>query len=353
MDLLFRFMTFLMRFLDPEMAHSCTIFILKSGIVPKYNFSCDQALKNELFGLQFENPIGLAAGFDKNAEVPLQMLGLGFGFVEIGSVTPQPQYGNQKPRIFRLSANQAIVNRLGFNNEGHLVVAKNLGRVHEIKKGIIGVNLGKNKNSKDFIEDYKEGVRCFGKLADYITINISSPNTPGLRDLQARENLDVLLKEICETMSDLCADQVPPLLVKVSPDLDSQEKADIAELVVKYKVDGLIATNTTISRQGYLNIKNGMETGGLSGQPLFNISTEVVRDFFRLTQGQIPIIGVGGVANGAQAYEKIRAGASLVQLYSALVYNGPSLIREINSDLGKLLRNDGIEKISDAVGIDA
>ena len=337
--------------IDPEWAHSVAISALKMGVVPSQGRGFDPILSTRVWGLRFENPIGLAAGFDKNGEVACQMLSQGFGFIEVGTVTPLPQGGNDKPRLFRLPVDRGIINRLGFNNKGSEVVLENLINI-KAPRGIIGVNLGKNKDTKSHSHDYILGLLTLAKYASYIVINISSPNTPGLRAYQRKDILSDLLYVLGQELSKLKLEPRPPLLLKVAPDLTSEERYDIAQVVMESEVDGLIATNTTILRPNYLHGKNKSEVGGLSGEPLFDISTQVLADFFRLTGGSIPIIGVGGVSNGYQAYQKIRAGASLVQLYSALVYKGPSVVKRINEELAILLRNDGYENISEAVGAD-
>ena len=342
----------LFRIVGPESAHSLSLFALKRGLVPRRVEISDPILKVDLWGLEFKNPIGLAAGFDKNCVVPNEMLRQGFGFVEIGSVTPKPQTGNPRPRVFRLGEDQAVINRLGFNSQGSAIVAKNLLKARRKKVGIIGVNIGKNKSSKNAIEDYTQLLSSYADRTDYLAINVSSPNTPGLRALQKRKHLEDLLKAIKQTLKQSKLVTFPPLLVKISPDLSEEDKHSLAEVILDNKVDGLIATNSTIVRPNSLTSNNKNEIGGLSGQPLFDISTRVVNDFFRLTEGKVPIIGVGGVASGMQAYRKIRAGASLVQLYSALIYRGPSLITKINRELADLLKNDGFENIADAVGVD-
>jgi len=338
-------------FIDPEWAHNAAISALKMGIVPSSGTISDPILKTKVWGLRFENPIGLAAGFDKNGEVVCQMLSQGFGFIEIGTVTPLPQEGNNKPRLFRLPIDEGIINRLGFNNKGSQVVLKNLFNIKASKR-IIGINLGKNKDTESYSHDYILGLLTLAKYASYIVINISSPNTPGLRKYQRKDILTNLLYVLGQELRKLNLNPRPPLLLKVAPDLTDKERYDIAQVVMESEVDGLIATNTTISRPGYLRDRQKSESGGLSGQPLFDISTRVLSDFFRLTEGRIPIVGVGGVSNGYQAYQKIRAGASLVQLYSALVYKGPSVVKKINKELAALLRSDGYEKICDAVGAD-
>jgi dihydroorotate dehydrogenase len=337
-----------LRLLDPETAHRLGIHALKAGLVPQPERFEDACLRTSLWGLEFPNPIGLSAGFDKNAEVYSQMLAQGFGFVEIGSVTPRPQSGNAKPRIFRLPEDDAVINRLGFNNDGMEKVAE---RLSHGRLGIVGANLGKNKESTDAAADYVAVAEVLAPLADYVVVNVSSPNTPGLRALQGKGPLKELLEAVQDTLRRVSSAS-QPLLLKIAPDLTEDDKADIAEVVLELGIDGLIATNTTIGRPDTLKSPKRTETGGLSGRPLFSPSTEVLRDMYRLTQGQVPIIGVGGVSSGWDAYAKIRAGASLVQLYSSMVYHGPGLVNKINQDLVKLLFEHGFASVKEAVGAD-
>jgi len=328
------------------------ICALKNGWIPASPPVDDTVLKTRIWERDFANPLGLAAGFDKNGEVPDAMLAQGFGLVEIGSVTPRPQSGNPKPRLFRLTSDQAVINRMGFNNAGMDTVAGHLTKRPENSRGWVGVNLGKNKETENALDDYILGINTLAPLADYIVINVSSPNTPGLRALQGREPLAHLLNGVKDALGDLKLTPSPPLLLKVAPDLTDEDKHDIAEVALDVGIDGLIATNTTIERPDSILHPLKNETGGLSGQPLFAPSTAVLADFYRLTKGKIVLIGVGGVENGAQAYQKIRAGASLVQLYSALAYHGPGLINRINRELATCLKRDGFSSVSDAVGAD-
>tara|TARA_B100000029_G_C17503255_1_gene933475 strand:- start:186 stop:1250 length:1065 start_codon:yes stop_codon:yes gene_type:complete len=338
--------------LDPELAHSIVIKFLKLGLFVPEKINNDPILKTDLWGKTFLSPLGLAAGFDKNAEAVPAMLGQGFGFVEVGSITPKKQKGNVKPRLFRLVNDRAVINRMGFNNDGHRTILTRIKKFRQRKvQGLIGINLGKNKNGQDPFSDYVEGIRLFAEYADYLVINISSPNTPGVRALQEKENLDRLLSHAKNALSEI-ADQCrpPPLLLKISPDLTDSEKADIIEVVLKHQVDGVIATNTTVSRPSSLQNRFQPEAGGLSGKPLFEQSTKLLGDFYKLTNGKVPLIGVGGISSGADAYEKIRAGASLVQLYSALIYDGPKITCRINRELADFLRKDGFTNVSQAVG---
>jgi dihydroorotate dehydrogenase len=329
--------------LDAEAAHGLTLATLKAlpcGKAP----DCPANLAQRLFGLDFPNPIGLAAGFDKNAEVPAQMLGLGFGFVEVGTVTPLPQAGNPRPRLFRLTEDQAVINRMGFNNGGHDAVFARLQNL--AKTGIVGINIGANKDSVDRIGDYVQGVIRFGETADYLTVNISSPNTPGLRSLQTSAELSLLLTKLNDARARLS--RRPPMFLKIAPDLGEAELADMAALV-KGNVDAVIISNTTVTRP-HLTSALAREGGGLSGRPLFDLSTRQLARFFCLTKGEMPLIGVGGISDTHRAFEKIRAGASLLQLYSALVYQGPQLVNEITQGLSRLV---GSATLSDFTGRDA
>ncbi len=336
--------------IDPETAHGLAIFALKRGLVPSCRGKDDPRLRQQLWGRDFANPVGLAAGFDKNGEVTDSMLAQGFGFVEAGTVTPEPQPGNPRPRLFRLASERAVINRLGFNGDGMEAVRRNL--LARRSRGPVGVNLGKNADSADAFADYAAAARTFAGLADYLVVNVSSPNTPGLRALQSRDQLAGLLDAVKEAVAGAAPDNPPPLLLKVAPDLTEDDKRDIAEVALEKNLDGLIATNTTIERPEGLSGADRDENGGLSGRPLFEPSTRVLADFHRLTQGRLTLIGVGGISSGADAYAKIRAGASLVQLYTALVYEGPGLARRINRELAALLERDGFANVAEAVGAD-
>ena len=330
--------------LDPEQAHGLTLAALKARLGPRGRPD-DPLLATPLAGLALPNPIGLAAGFDKNAEVPDAMLRLGFGLVETGTVTPLPQSGNPRPRLFRLVADGAVINRLGFNNAGLDAHLERL-RARAGQGGIVGVNIGANKDSADRIADYVTGAAAVAPYASYITVNISSPNTPGLRALQTRAALTELIERVRVVTATV------PVFVKVAPDLDAAEIDAVADVALAGGIAGLIVSNTTLARPA-LTSAHAHEAGGLSGAPLFAPSTEVLRALARATAGRLPLIGVGGVASGADAYAKLRAGASAVQLYTGLVYHGPGLIARIKAELAALLRRDGYARIADAVGADA
>jgi dihydroorotate dehydrogenase len=345
----FRIARPLLHCMDTEAAHGLTIKALKTGLGGSSKISSPSNLAVSCFGLDFENPLGLAAGFDKNAEVPDAMLALGFGFVEVGTVTPRPQAGNPRPRLFRLSEDQAVVNRMGFNNKGHAAVLQRLRR-RKGNPGIVGVNIGANKDTADRISDYVAGIAAFSDVASYFTINISSPNTPGLRNLQSVEGLRPLLKRLNEARES--QKQQVPMLLKIAPDLQDDEMKAMAECCMNSKVDGVIISNTTISRP-QLQSPHAQETGGLSGAPLFDLSTQQLARFYRLTKGKIPLIGVGGISNAEQAWSKICAGASLLQLYSALVFQGPELLQEILNGLSRKISQNKMTGLTEAVGISA
>ncbi len=342
--------------LAAEASHGLTIRALKAGLSRFVPAPRDpEILSSSVWGLQFSNPVGIAAGFDKNAEVPSPLLRLGFGFVEVGTITPRPQLGNPSPRLFRLVEDQAIVNRLGFNNRGLEAAAARLEALKRPRRGPIGVNVGANRDSADPIADYASVIRRLANLADYFVINVSSPNTPGLRDLQAASKLIQIVELAKGALADRRSnrnDPPPPILVKVAPDLKEEEKELIARVASEVGIDGLIVTNTTVSRPPGLASPKRNEAGGLSGAPLFDLSTQVLFDLYRLTEGRIPIIGVGGISSGENAYKKIRAGASLVQLYTALIFEGPRLLGRINEDLAALLGADGFGSVAEAVGAD-
>lgn len=339
-----------LKILPAELAHRLTIGLLKVGrvLLPTAPRD-DPKLSIRLLGLDFPNPVGLAAGFDKNAEVSDAMLKLGFGFVECGTVTPRPQPGNSRPRMFRLVEDRAVINRLGFNNEGMEQAARRLQS--RSRPGIVGINIGANKDSADRMQDYRLAFARLAPLADYVTVNISSPNTPGLRGLQNRDELEKLLMLLSQERS--CLSTAVPLLLKIAPDLDERALDDIAETVLSAGIDGVIVSNTTLARPSTLKSRNAGESGGLSGAPLFAPSTAILKAMRRRVGNRIVLIGVGGISSGADAYAKIRAGASLVQLYTAMAYQGPGLISRVKKELCTLLARDGFARVSDAVGIDA
>ena len=329
--------------LDAERAHRLTISALKlkpNRRPPDF----PECLRSKVAGLSFPSPIGLAAGFDKDAEVPEQMLGLGFGFVEVGTITPRPQPGNPKPRLFRLRDDDAVVNRMGFNNRGQAAAFQRLLDCNHVR-GIIGVNIGANKDSADRIADYVEGVRAMSSAARYLTINISSPNTPGLRQLQDEGALRALLSAVQEARGA----KGPPIFLKVAPDLGEGEPDQIVRAAIQHKVDAIIVSNTTVSRPP-LKSKSRDEAGGLSGAPLKPIALKALREFRSASGGEMPLIGVGGIANSDDAWERIRAGASLVQLYTAMVYQGPGIARRIAHGLADRVRQAGFANIAEAVG---
>ena len=327
------------------------IAALRLGLIPTTVPPIDPLLRVCLWNREFPNPVGLAAGFDKNAEVPDRLLEQGFGFVEVGTVTPRPQRGNPRPRLFRLPEDGAVINRMGFNNHGLKVVARRLAERRERGAGgIVGGNVGPNRDAADAAAACAEAAALLAPLVDYVVLNVSSPNTPGLRALQRRTALADLLGRVREARDG--TEPTTPLLVKVAPDLEEGECEDIAQVVLDAGIDGLIATNTTVQPPPGLRGQHRGETGGLSGAPLFERSTRVLAAFRRLTGGRLPLIGVGGIASGADAYAKIRAGASLVQLYTALVWHGPALLGRIAADLAALLHRDGFACVADAVGAD-
>jgi dihydroorotate dehydrogenase len=336
-----------LRALDPEDAHGLAIQALKAGLGPRGGAD-DPILATEIAGLALPNPIGLAAGFDKNAEAFGPMLRAGFGFAECGTVTPLPQAGNPRPRLFRLTEDRAVINRMGFNNAGLEAFA---GRLDRRGPGVVGANIGANKDAADRIGDYVTGlVRLWGR-ASYFTINISSPNTPGLRALQTRAALEELLGRLAEARDGLPAEGRAPIFLKVAPDLEAGEPAAIVETVAAHALSGIIISNTTVSRPPLASRFAG-ENGGLSGAPLKALALGMLRDFARAAAGRLVLIGAGGIGSGADAYARIRAGASAVQLYSALVFEGPGLVARIKRDLAARLRADGFARVRDAVGAD-
>ena len=337
--------------LDPERAHRLTLWGLRHGFGPRVSPPEDPALAQTLWGRRFPNPLGMAAGFDKDAEAIAPLLDMGFGFVEVGSITPRPQPGNPKPRVFRLPEDGAVINRYGFNSVGIDAVERNLRAFRQSGRGgIVGVNLGKNKDSQDAARDYAAGVNRLGLYADYLVVNVSSPNTPGLRALQSRTALEDLLGQVRIARDQLVRPDPPPVLLKIAPDLTEEDRTDIVDIALRGCVDGLIISNTTVVRSGNLRNRNSTETGGLSGRPLFAPSTALLREMYRRTDGQVPLVGVGGIDGPAAALEKIYAGASLLSLYTAFVYFGPSLVMNIINSIRQHLQESGVSKLSNIVG---
>lgn len=353
LDTLYRAIRPALRLVDPETAHRLAIRALASGWAPVGAEPEDPILACHPWGLRFPNPIGMAAGFDKNGEAPGALLRLGFGHVEIGTVTPQPQPGNPKPRLFRLAEDRAVINRYGFNGDGLDALVARLSRAAQAA-GIVGVNIGKNKTTTDDVADFVTGIAAVAPLAAYLVVNVSSPNTPGLRDLQARDSMERVVGAAIAARDRATAGsgRRVPLLVKLAPDLDGEGLADAAAVALATGLDGFIMGNTTIARPPDLRSAHRDETGGLSGRPLFELSTRRLADLYRLSGGRIPLVGAGGVSSGADAYAKIRAGASLVQLYTALVFEGPGLVARIKRDLAACLRRDGFSTLHDVVGAD-
>ena len=343
----------LLRLLPPELSHAFTIKALKLNI-PKKNFNDDLSLHQHIFGLDFSNPIGLAAGFDKNAEVVNPLLNLGFGFVEAGTITPLAQLGNQKPRVFRLNKDHAIINHLGFNNKGMNFAKSRLSKLklNNLSNGIVGINIGKNLDTSNAINDYSIVFENLGQYVHYTTINISSPNTPGLRDLQNRKNIEKLIKSLQNTKNENIELKNKPILFKISPDLNENQLRDIALISLANGIDGLIISNTTIDRPNTLSSIEKKFQGGLSGKPLFKKSTYILKKVYALTNGNIPIIGVGGISNGIDFYDKVKSGASLAQLYTALVFQGPKLVNNIKQEILSCLKTDGFKNIKEAIGKD-
>jgi dihydroorotate dehydrogenase len=340
----------LLRRLPPELAHRATISLLQvcGPLIPRAAAD-DPRLAVSALGLDFPNPLGLAAGFDKDARIPDTLLKLGFGFVECGTLTPRPQDGNPQPRLFRLEADGAVINRLGFNNQGATSAAARLRR--RPRQGVLGINIGANKDSTERIADYRSAFDVLGPYADYIAVNVSSPNTPGLRDLQSRDDLARLLDMLVSER--LARGLATPLLVKIAPDLTPSGLDDIVAAVLAAPVEGLIVGNTTIARSPWLRSANAREGGGLSGAPLFGPSTALLKETRARAGAKLVLIGVGGVSSGEAAYAKIRAGATLVQLYTALALQGPGIVARIKNDLVHLLRRDGFSTMGEAVGAQA
>ena len=333
--------------LQPETAHLLAIRLLRVGVYPRRQAISDPLLSVRVFGRDFPNPLGLAAGFDKNAEVADPLLAQGFGHVEVGTLTPRPQAGNSRPRVFRLTEDEAVCNRYGFNNDGLESGLKRLaGRKHGT--GVIGINLGINRDSTDPIADYVAAIQAAAPYGDYLTINVSSPNTPGLRDLQAADRLDALLGAVMAAARGL-----PPILLKISPDLGRDMVDDVVRIAIGHQVAGLIVSNTTIQRPAGLRSPNRTEAGGLSGKPLFRLSTQLLAWCRQASEGRLVLVGAGGIDGPDAAYAKIRAGASLLQVYTGLIYRGPRLVDDVLAGLVSRLRADGMTSLSAAVGIDA
>ena len=337
--------------LDPEAAHDLAIKSLKLNVIPKSFFKVDgeEMLEIKLFKKKLKNPIGLAAGFDKSAEVYNSLFKLGFGFIEVGTITPRRQTGNPKPRIFRLEKDKAMINRLGFNNDGMEIVLERLAE--SVPEDFLGINIGPNKDTKDKTSDF---IKCFdklNKLASYITINISSPNTEGLRDFHEEKLLSNLLSKLSKIKKNKKIQC--PIVLKVSPDIDDKDIININELISKFKIDGIILTNTTNQQREHLSDTKKNEIGGLSGLPLQKLSLKLIKNFYKLNKGKVPIIGVGGVDSGQSAFEKIAAGATAVQLYTGMVYNGPGVIKDIKKELIEILKKEKIKNIQEAVGINS
>lgn len=351
--------------IDPEDAHRLAILALAWGIHPRDTSSRDPILSQNVWGLRFDNPIGIAAGFDKHAEAIDGLQKIGFGYVEVGSVTPIAQPGNPRPRVFRLPLDEAVINRYGFNSDGMVAVAsrlaaRTLALAQQGSYGLfrrqhvdipVGINLGKNREQTDDAADFVAGISQLGPHCNYIVVNVSSPNTPGLRDLQGAVRLKSLLVRVTAARDQLSGRRLP-VLVKIAPDVSSEHLADMAQVLLEAKIDGIIVSNSTMTRPSHLVEPCKSEIGGLSGKPLRDMSTQALREMYRLTGGAVPIIGVGGIASARDAYEKIRSGASLVQLYTSLAYVGVSLLPDIKTDLAAMLRADGFENISQAVGFD-
>ncbi len=337
--------------LDPEVAHDLAIKSLKINILPKSFFEVDheEMLETNLFNQSIPNPIGLAAGFDKSAEVYNSLFRFGYGFIEVGTITPKRQLGNSKPRIFRLEKDKALINRLGFNNHGSEIISKRLSE--NIPEGFLGINIGPNKDTKNKVEDYYVCLSRLASYSGYITVNISSPNTEGLRDFHDQNEMEKLLIGLNKIKKEKKINQ--PIVLKLSPDISDSKISPIIELIKKYKINGIIVSNTTDQNRKNLIDAKKIETGGLSGQPLKNISTKLIKKFYKETRGKIEIIGVGGIDSGESAFEKITAGANAIQLYTGMIYKGPGIVKDIKTDLISILKKHNLKKIKDAVGINA
>lgn len=339
--------------MDPEDAHELTLKMLGFGLGPHFFGPDDEILKSVVFGIEFPNPVGLAAGLDKQATRIDAFMGFGFGSVEIGTVTPLPQIGNPRPRMFRAAGAKSLINRFGFNSVGVDVFAERMEAWRRKKRRThnpVGINIGKNKDTVDDAADYVAGFEKIAAYADFVTVNISSPNTPGLRDLQGRKRLADLLKRVIKARNRLAPKL--PILVKIAPDLTDEQQLDIATVVKDSKIQAMIISNTTLARPSTIPEEIAKEAGGLSGPPLFGPSTRLLATMYKLTEGKIPLIGCGGISSGEDAYRKIRAGASLVQVYTALVFEGPLVIQRIKRELAECLRRDGFTNIREAVGAD-
>ncbi|MEO1221201.1 MAG: quinone-dependent dihydroorotate dehydrogenase [Pseudomonadota bacterium] len=336
--------------LDPETGHRLAIKALKAvpAVASNGVHRVDPRLVMDVAGLKFPNPVGVAAGFDKDAEVPDALLALGFGFTEVGSITPRPQAGNQKPRLFRLTEDLGVINRMGFNNAGAAAAIERL-EARAALGGLVGINIGANKDSDDRSADYAEMARVMAPYASYLAVNVSSPNTPGLRALQDEGALSDLIDGVIAARSEACGERLPPIFLKVAPDLEPQDIDAIARIAIDKELGALIVSNTTISREG-LTSRHAGEAGGLSGEPLRMLALERLRDFSKATGGEMPLVGVGGIATAEHAWERIRAGASLVQLYSAMVFRGPTLGAEIVKGLLQIMEREGFTSIAEAVG---
>ena len=331
--------------LPPERAHELAVKSLEFGLYPRATAPDDHRLGQHLFGLDVPNPVGMAAGFDKDARVPRQLIDMGFGFVEIGTLTPRPQSGNPGPRMFRSTTDRAVINRLGFNNDGQEAA---LHRLQGGAGGVVGVNIGAGRHSQDRVEDYVSGIRHLAEVASYFTVNISSPNTPGLRDLQAPDALDTLLKAVQQARA--ATRRKPPLLVKLAPDLADGDLPEVVRVILANGVDGIVVSNTTLAREGLSDRAFAKEAGGLSGRPLFARATRMLARVYQLTQGKLPLIGVGGIDSGEAALAKIEAGASLLQLYTGLVFEGPALIGRIKQTLVAAIEREGCDGLGPLIG---
>lgn len=347
-----KFATPILRKFEPETAHNLTIKLLANNFAPRQAIPDPKILNNTVFGVGFSNPLGLAPGLDKQAQAMGGLLNMGFGFVEIGGVTPEPQPGNPKPRIFRLVEDQAIINRYGLNSEGQVAIAARLAKFKAQSRGLIGVNIAKNTSSTDIIGDYKKVIRSLADYVDYIVLNVSCPNVAWTKELKGGDEMTDMVRSIKAERDNLHKIVKPALLIKLGPDMGPETKEHMAQLAIQSQIDGLIVSNTTSTRTTNLKSKYKIETGGLSGRPIKQAALQSLRDMYKLTNGKIPIIGVGGIESSADAYARIRSGASLLQVYSALVYKGPGIIPEIKNGLARLLQRDGFNSIAAAIGSD-